>query len=951
MVILASPRICRIVRGGICLLLAAAPPLAADPVSKIDSLVAAGAGDSAAVLIPPLLEAAVARGDSTAIARLLILRGRIELSRSAVAAESTLETARRIAEAARDTARWSDALGFKGIAATFLGRYDEAIALNEKRLALTRRAGDRIGEAWAHTGLGYLRLRTGEFAQARQEYECSAGLFRAANDRRAELTALVGLGRALNALQRTDEARDVYRRALQTAREIEDPHQESDAINNLGSLEYRYGDMALAARYFRQAYELNRSLGHARGTIIPAANLALARSYLGQYADAAAILADALRTCEERGFQDLIGMVLCTMGQVRLSQGRVNESASLYRRALALGGGLTARQRSDAVFGLARSLAAADSAQAAADALIAGLAAGPLPEFEPLMGQMLARCLRRLGWRREALERALAAMRSAEVTEDHGIRFLCAIELSAAYREIGDPRSSYDWYLLGIDELDRIRRSTEAYEWREAHGRIRQVVDGGSVLLDYPPESTRAERLETLFDVIQRFKARTLAERITEPRRRSDPASRMETIAPVGLHEFRSEVLRPGELFLDFAVGDSTAFLFAATRDSCRLVRLPGRNSDLPDRISFYLETIGSPPTQTAHMRVTATQLDRIGTSVYSRLLGPVDGLVRSADRIIVAPDAFLGAVPFGVLPVPGARSGTLLTDIAEIQYVPSATVLTWLRRQPESDQTTAATHPVLALVPAGDGRLGGVRREIDTLRRKLRGVRVVEGKPDLANLSTETDAIEVCHVAAHIVVNNEKPWFSGILLDPAEDAGEKPPLSVRSDGRAEDFSIPVDPYLRAGEIARERIPARLAVLAGCESALGRTSSGEGVLGLASAFLSAGVRAVAAASWPVDDEATADLMAVFYERLADGRTATAALRDAQTAIRNDPATAHPFYWAGFIITGDGTAAVDIERSARLPAGTIPVAAVCIVLIMLTIWRIRATRARRTGQRL
>src|SRR5262249_56935438 len=73
-----------------------------------------------------------------------------------------------------------------------------------------------------------------------------------------------------------------------------------------------------------------------------------------------------------------------------------------------------------------------------------------------------------------------------------------------------------------------------------------------------------------------------------------------------------------------------------------------------------------------------------------------------------------------------------------------------------------------------------------------------------------------------------------------------------------------------------------LAVLSACETGLGRTAGGEGVLGLQRAFHQAGCRTVVASLWKVDDVATAALMARFYEHLwGEGLSAIEALRLAQ----------------------------------------------------------------------
>jgi hypothetical protein len=109
-------------------------------------------------------------------------------------------------------------------------------------------------------------------------------------------------------------------------------------------------------------------------------------------------------------------------------------------------------------------------------------------------------------------------------------------------------------------------------------------------------------------------------------------------------------------------------------------------------------------------------------------------------------------------------------------------------------------------------------------------------------------------------------------------------------------------------------------VLSSCASAAGRTRAGEGVAGLASAFLSAGVPAVVATLWPVDDVSTQRFIGRYYEALARGAGAADALMEAQAWMRARPDTRAPFFWAGFVLIGDGSVAPALEprRGVSLP---------------------------------
>ena len=99
-----------------------------------------------------------------------------------------------------------------------------------------------------------------------------------------------------------------------------------------------------------------------------------------------------------------------------------------------------------------------------------------------------------------------------------------------------------------------------------------------------------------------------------------------------------------------------------------------------------------------------------------------------------------------------------------------------------------------------------------------------------------------------------------------------------------------------------------LVVLSACETGLGRPEAGEGMIGLRRAFRMAGARTVISSLWEVDDQATRDLMTLFYENLwRRGMPKLEALRQAQLSIleENRRRTGHgvPSTWGAFVLDG------------------------------------------------
>jgi CHAT domain-containing protein len=120
------------------------------------------------------------------------------------------------------------------------------------------------------------------------------------------------------------------------------------------------------------------------------------------------------------------------------------------------------------------------------------------------------------------------------------------------------------------------------------------------------------------------------------------------------------------------------------------------------------------------------------------------------------------------------------------------------------------------------------------------------------------------------------------------------------------------DGYLHLAEITTVTRPGSVVVLSACETLSGRLYVGEGLMGLARAFLVAGAGAVIATHWPIGPSA-ATLMGEFHKSLARGASVGSALRAARLELRQNLSTAHPFYWAGFLLVeGRGAASRPIR---------------------------------------
>jgi CHAT domain-containing protein len=150
-----------------------------------------------------------------------------------------------------------------------------------------------------------------------------------------------------------------------------------------------------------------------------------------------------------------------------------------------------------------------------------------------------------------------------------------------------------------------------------------------------------------------------------------------------------------------------------------------------------------------------------------------------------------------------------------------------------------------------------------------------------------------VLHFATHGVLDDTNPMYSFLQLT---RTGGK---DAETDGR-----------LEAWEILTLKLNAAVAVLTACDTARGEIGGGEGVIGLAWAFLAAGTPSTVVSLWQLESHSATALTLAFHRRLRASLVAghgevAGSLRAAALELRRDPRYRHPFYWAGLVAVGDG----------------------------------------------
>lgn len=830
------------------------------------------------------------------------------------------------------------ALNNLGLALHAQGELREALESFRQALDVFQQAGEQgFWQANVLLNLATVYGSLGEpdaaLASTRQVLE----LQRALGDRRGQARTLNNLGVLYYNLGDFDAALEAYGPALALVRELGDRLQEAAFLHNLGTAYYGLGDYERALDYFEQALAIRREAGATKGEVRTEIAIANTRLRLGETAPALAVTrraAEAASAASDREGEMLARLLL---GQ-RLTAGEPAAALAELARALDL-----ARQLEDR-------LSEASSLRLLGEAQLVSQQPEPasrtleqaldlarsvrMPALEVEALTALARAERRLGRPAEARTRTeealqlLETLRTTETDPDLRASFLAAqraafeLEIDLLMeQERRNPGQGYAQQALAVSERARARSLLDLLQ--EARADVREGVDPAlrdrerGLLVRLNAKAGRQAELMSRPSTAERRRSAEeevrsvldeLAQVEEEIRRRSPRYAALTRPQLATSAEIQS--LLDGEtLLLEYWLGEDRSFLWVVDQGSVTGVELPPRERiEAAARAAYDRLAILAPGDG---------QLEPAAASLSRMLLGPVAGRL-GKHRLIIVADGELQYIPFGALPLPDSSVLPLLAR-HEIVNAPSASAVALQRRLPYrsppegtvavlADPVFDATDPRLAAQAANQTANGGrlrstssptsflrlpwSRREAEAIAAAVpagRSLVALDFRASRATaLSPELAGYRIVHFATHGIIDSRTPALSGLMLS-----------------RVDEHGAPLEGFLGLRDVYNLRLGADLAVLSGCETALGKQVRGEGLVGLTQGFLYAGARQVVASLWRIEDQATAELMSRFYRGLlVEGRAPAAALRQAQLAIRDGKRWRSPYYWSGFVLQGD-----------------------------------------------
>ena len=745
-----------------------------------------------------------------------------------------------------------------------LGEKQQALNYYNQALPLRQVVGDRPGEATTLNNIGLVYSDLGEKQQALDYYKQALTLFQAVADRKGEAATLNNIGGIYFDLEEKQQSLDYHNQALLLIQAMGDQTEEATILNNIGRIYDDLGEKQKALNHYNQALLLSQTVSNRKQEAITLNNLGWIYFDLGEKQKALDYYNQALPLTQAVGDRKTEAINLSNIALTKSSLGNLTEAITDIQAAIEI--------------------------------------------VEDLRSKIGSQELRA----------------SYFATVQGYYKFY--IELLMQLHQ-QDPNSGYDALALHISERSRARSLVELLT--EANANIREDVD--SQLLE--KERNLLQQLNTVerdrhelvsgqynqaeLDRIKQKSQSLLTQldqleaqiRLTSPR-----YAELKYPRPLTLEQIQEKVLDQDTLLLTYSLGEDRSYLWAVTKDNITSYELP-KQSEIEAAANTFRESVFFDNGADLSSGVPLSQI----------LLAPVADQLQGK-RLLIVGDGVLQYVPFAALPLPNSPTTPLLVQ-NEIVTLPSASTLAIQRQQLQNRSAAPKILAVLAdpVFSEDDSRISGNSLQINAetsdysaLTLAMRNSEFGEEFDRLKFTRTEAEEIlalvpenkqmkafdfqanrqfathpnlaqyQIIHFATHGLLDPVNPELSGVVLS-----------LFNENGKTENG------FLRLDDIFNLNLPAELVVLSACQTGLGEDIKGEGLVGLTRGFMYAGARRVVVSLWSVNDLATSELMAAYYQKMLNQQQdPVTALREAQLEMWNSQQWRSPYYWAAFTIQGD-----------------------------------------------
>jgi CHAT domain-containing protein len=668
----------------------------------------------------------------------------------------------------------------------------------------------------------------------------------------------------------SSSAQKLYARSLLFARTHGDSFLESSSLLNLGNEAIAQDRFDEAIDLSEVAYRSSKKIDARVLALVAQGNIGWSYYRLGDSEKALAFSVEAEKAAVEAADVFDQENLLTNIGYIYMDQQKGDLAAQSFQRALNLAEGIKAKQDVyNALRVLARlALQQGDPSKAndyAAQALnIAHETANRVDDLYPLLVQGQVAATRGEAVKARQIFEAVEQDKACPVF----LKWEAQHSLARLDEDQKQPEAADREYHAALATFEAAR-STVRHEGFQ----LSFLTNAARIYDDYVHFLVTQGKTEEALRWADYSRARTLSEGLgllTKAGPNADHAG------PPPLNALEISRRAKGTV-LFYWLGEKQSYLWAVTPRKISLLPLPP-GAEIESMVQRYRTALKGP------QNVLESSND--GRALYRTLIPPANALLMNNVRVFIIPDGSLNNLNFETLIVPDPKPHYWIED-ADIANASSLRVLAASFKSDAIKKQRArrllligdsvAPSKEYPELPRASQQMTNVAKHFPANAEQV--YQRSQATPS-AYLTSNPEKFSHIHFVAHGTASRLNPLDSAIVL---------------SKGAVETDSF----KLYARDIVQHRLHADLVTISACYGAGERAYSGEGLVGLAWAFLRAGTHNVIAGLWEVTDASTEQLMDRFYDELDKGATPDAALRAAKLSLLHGSPYHNPFYWAPF----------------------------------------------------
>lgn len=383
--------------------------------------------------------------------------------------------------------------------------------------------------------------------------------------------------------------------------------------------------------------------------------------------------------------------------------------------------------------------------------------------------------------------------------------------------------------------------------------------------------------------------------------------------------------------YLNYIVSDSVIYLFVANRKHQQFLSFPVDSAFFKQALEF--RSLLSLPSPSANARSDFKKYCKTAHELFLLLVEPAKPFLIS-DKLIISPDNILSFLPFETFLYEEPEYDDMLyrelpyaMKEYEISYIYSATMLAEsLKRKISLNNSLVSIAPSYkdrsfsdSILFSRQGLSGSLpdlpfaREEAEYVAQLTRGDLFLNGEASEKLFKSMAGNYDIVHLAMHTLLNDRMPMHSKMIF---------------SVGESEE-----DGFLNTYEIYGIPLKAKMVVLSSCNTGVGLSYSGEGILSLARGFIYSGSESVIMSLWEIEDRSGTEIVKEFYRNLKKGNSKSNALRRARVRyMKNaDQLRSHPYFWSSLVVYGNNFPVYQLRQIVTVLAASVISALIAFII--------------------